>query len=676
MPFNAQVLSPPRNRAFPMQRELLIGGSLLLAAATLIVLDSPSRMVALAPLGLLGLIGVAWCVRLTLIDPLWLIFALTLEETLPYANLIPADPTSRWWLRYPLLLALCIPALPALWRSELIRRGGFKAFGFFFGWGALTLAWSLDPGVSAGRLLPAILLFGTLTVAVEAMHEPEDVQRFLGRFLLGCGLLLLLLALTATVFPVNVFHEGEDPPRGIYNWIQDDSGILRFCGIFGAPNEVGALAVATAGAGLSYLYIAGRAVRTRITLAVFGCIAAGFAFAVMADSRSSILVILIGIAGYAVWRYRMRGALWCVAAIAAALAAYLALSAGQSSYVTRDVTTLTGRTEAWQYELTKVRQNPIFGYGYSVEGAIFEDRYFPNWEKFWNRGAKTPLHNGYLSVAVGLGLPALLFWLAIFMRPWIALFRRRDDPWNLKPIFFFVVLPMLLMGIDESGVAEPRYVKGLLLFACWMMAERRRMAATAEARAADPDPVNRVARLVAGATLAILLAVGAAPGSARAAEYFVDSITGNDAAAGTSPASPWRTLARVDRFRFQPGDVVNLRRGSLWRETLAPEGAGHGNFRGVAFQPYGTGAAPTISGSDALTGWEPNGGAIYAVREPRRVYNLFEDGQPGWGLMRACCAASSSCSSSLGGPPMRGATCAVGPMRPGSWYWSGPSPLP
>jgi len=193
---------------------------------------------------------------------------------------------------------------------------------------------------------------------------------------------------------------------------------------------------------------------------------------------------------------------------------------------------------------------------------------------------------------------------------------------------------------------------------------------------------SRFIRLIAGSAILLMSIVGSIAGtmavsrSAFAADYYVDSNAGNDAFTGTTPWRPWRTLSRVNHYKFQPGDIIHLGRGSMWREVLTPQGANDANFRGVTFEPYGTGANPVINGSDAVSGWIRSGGPVYAARESQKVYGAFVDGQPGWGLMHACCLGSSSCAPSPRKPPMRGETCVIGPMQPGSWYWSGPSPMP
>jgi O-antigen ligase len=514
MALSLETLSPYRDSRFSIGRGAQVGAVVVIAFAALMVLDSPSRIMEVAPVLIVGLLLIVWCTRIAAAYPLWLVFALVLEETLPYSNLIPVNPESRWWLRYPLLLALCVPAVPTLWRSQLMRRGGFNLFLYYFAWAGLTIFWSLTPVVSAGRLLPDILLFVALLRVVDSTQERSDEAHVFWNFLLGCGVLLAMVAVTAFAFPVHVFRQGEDPPIGVYNWTIDQVGVMRFSGIFNAPNEIGGLVLAAAGSAFCWLCSSEASTRQRV--AVLCLVGMGVLFAAMADSRSTLGVMLVGIGGYIVWRYRARGAALVIVLIVAATISVLLVGGTDNPYLGRDLTTLTGRTEAWQFETAKLWANPVLGYGFNAEGTIFDDRYFPLWDIFWNRGANTPLHNGYLSVAIGLGLPALLFWIFIFVRPWFALFNQRDDEWNLKPVFFFVALPMLLLGVVETGVGEPRNPKGLLLFLCWMLAERQRLTLREESIPAQPSSAERLLRLVNNAAAVLLVATLVGLGVVRA----------------------------------------------------------------------------------------------------------------------------------------------------------------
>jgi hypothetical protein len=65
-----------------------------------------------------------------------------------------------------------------------------------------------------------------------------------------------------------------------------------------------------------------------------------------------------------------------------------------------------------------------------------------------------------------------------------------------------------------------------------------------------------------------LLSLGLLPAALLAADYHVDSQTGNDAREGLTPDTAWRTLERVNAATFKPGDRVFFRAGSVWPGQL------------------------------------------------------------------------------------------------------------
>src|ERR1700687_1915401 len=120
---------------------------------------------------------------------------------------------------------------------------------------------------------------------------------------------------------------------------------------------------------------------------------------------------------YRVWRYRLRAVpiILVVGVVGFGLVAQL-----NPEYLTRgDVTSLTGRTDIWKCAIEKIKQRPLIGYGSEVEGEIMKARDFPIWWGPWEEGPRSSLHSDYLSKAVSLGSPALVFWVFFFMRPWL-----------------------------------------------------------------------------------------------------------------------------------------------------------------------------------------------------------------------------------------------------------------
>ena len=74
--------------------------------------------------------------------------------------------------------------------------------------------------------------------------------------------------------------------------------------------------------------------------------------------------------------------------------------------------------------------------------------------------------------------------------------------------------------------------------------------------------------------------------------YYVDSVAGSDSNAGTSSATPWRTIAKVNSTRFTAGDHMLFKRGGTWRELLEPSSSGEAG-NPIVIDAYGTGAAPS-----------------------------------------------------------------------------------
>ena len=158
---------------------------------------------------------------------------------------------------------------------------------------------------------------------------------------------------------------------------------------------------------------------------------------------------------------------------------------------------------------------------------------------------------------------------------------------------------------------------------------------------------------------------------------YVDP-AGNDSNSGTSPTSPWRTVAKVNSTITQAGDVVFFKSGGIWRERLIPHTGAAGSP--ITYAAYGTGPKPIISGADLVpnSGWSVSSGSIYQItlpNAPATIWNLYVDGGVGaaaqnafgsdsmWGLMSAACV--SSCSPAT--------NTYIGGMQRGSWFYSNPT---
>src|SRR5580700_1159948 len=117
------------------------------------------------------------------------------------------------------------------------------------------------------------------------------------------------------------------------------------------------------------------------------------------------------------------------------------------------------------------------------------------------------------------------------------------------------------------------------------------------------------------------------------ATYYVDSAKGDDNNDGTTVTSPWKSLAKVNSFKFSPGDAIMLRRGSLWREQLNFPSSGSSKAQ-ITIDAYGEGKLPIISGADLLSGssWSQassSGSSIWQAPVPVQPNVVIFDGTKG-----------------------------------------------
>lgn len=99
-------------------------------------------------------------------------------------------------------------------------------------------------------------------------------------------------------------------------------------------------------------------------------------------------------------------------------------------------------------------------------------------------------------------------------------------------------------------------------------------------------------------------------GGAAATTYYVDSVSGNDNNAGTSPAAAWRNLTKIGSRSYQPGDSILLAHGSVWRQMLVAPSSGTPGAP-ITIGAYGSGPRPNIRGADLETGFVQHSGNIW-----------------------------------------------------------------
>ncbi|MDP2886158.1 MAG: T9SS type A sorting domain-containing protein [Ignavibacteria bacterium] len=87
--------------------------------------------------------------------------------------------------------------------------------------------------------------------------------------------------------------------------------------------------------------------------------------------------------------------------------------------------------------------------------------------------------------------------------------------------------------------------------------------------------------------------------SAQSVTYYVDAVSGVDANNGTSTASAWQSLTKVNGRTFQPGDSILFKSGSVWTGQLIPKGSGV-EGKPIVVGMYGGIVKPRIDGKGVI----------------------------------------------------------------------------
>ena len=250
-------------------------------------------------------------------------------------------------------------------------------------------------------------------------------------------------------------------PDRVWAWRMPD----RFQGLTDHPNTFGALCM-LAYPILAWKYVTSQRV-AKSTTAILICVTLGLH--VLSGSRSSLLASILG------------GMVWLSCSvktmtlkrIAICLTFGLTLTFGISflqltkptSLQRSDsaITSLTGRTEFWKASLQLIKERPIQGYGYGVAGKVWEDpRFYREGEFLWVGSAKTSLHNGYLSLAIGLGVLGLLIWLVFLSVPIWQVLSLGPSPY--KAFLLAMIFQQLVLNFFESALSSGSQLYTSLIF--------------------------------------------------------------------------------------------------------------------------------------------------------------------------------------------------------------------
>ncbi len=250
----------------------------------------------------------------------------------------------------------------------------------------------------------------------------------------------------------------------------------RFKGLWDEPNSMGAFCM------VSYpicfwKYSESSARWRRVVLGTIVAIAAMHA---LTGSRSSMIASALGmLVWFTVTHGRLRSMVFLVVLAGVALVVVQLNPLGFERESTEGATGLTGRPDIWSAAYLLVKERPLLGYGYDVEGAIFSDpRFYDRTLGLWGGSARVPMHSGYLSVAVGLGIVGLTLWTVILFVPFVRSLLLPES--HYKAFVVSTMTMCLIINLVESVVTGGRSIVGIMFWISWVMVERLALEARAE----------------------------------------------------------------------------------------------------------------------------------------------------------------------------------------------------
>jgi hypothetical protein len=109
--------------------------------------------------------------------------------------------------------------------------------------------------------------------------------------------------------------------------------------------------------------------------------------------------------------------------------------------------------------------------------------------------------------------------------------------------------------------------------------------------------------------------------SAFAIDYYIDSLAGSDSANGTTIATPWENLSKLNALILAAGDKIYLKSGSVWNGQQLKFGGSGSAVLPIIVDKYGTGAKPILNGNGFSVA---NQGVVYLYNQDYIEINNLE----------------------------------------------------
>ena len=327
----------------------------------------------------------------------------------------------------------------------------FVLIGIFLLFALTSTTYSIDPKYTLIRSCSLIALFGFLLGLHSWLQDYQRFEKLLNIIFLLICFITIIDTMSMVIFPDRAW------------WWEANN---RFQGLWTHPNTMGSVCM------ISYPVLLWKYSRCspfkKSMIMLLTIILASLHF--LTGSRASFMATFFGIF---VWLFvqKKRVKLMLLSGMIIILSV-LIIQFKPSSFQREEgakFTDLTGRENFWAGSYMLLMGSPILGYGYGVEGKIWEDpRFYENKLTLWSGSAKTSLHNGYLSIAVGLGIIIFIFWFIIIIIPfWRSILLPLND---FKVFAFTIMIICMILNLFESVITDTSSLAAILFWMVWVLA--------------------------------------------------------------------------------------------------------------------------------------------------------------------------------------------------------------
>jgi hypothetical protein len=99
--------------------------------------------------------------------------------------------------------------------------------------------------------------------------------------------------------------------------------------------------------------------------------------------------------------------------------------------------------------------------------------------------------------------------------------------------------------------------------------------------------------------------------------FYVDATLGNDANTGQSQDQAWKSISKLNSTSFQAGDVIALKKGESWNESLSLSASGNSSSW-LTIDSYGTASTvPTLNGQSGKASLYLSGSSYVQIKNIR-----------------------------------------------------------